>query len=276
MVRMGAEDTSSMKILIGTPAYGDTVTTTYCETLFWVFDHFRTNHPHIRLDHKFLSFSLLPYMRNYFASRVLNDASYTHLLFVDADMGFGPTLIEHMIAADKPVVGCIYPRRALDLNQVYALRDRVSDVNVAKLVAQDYVGAGTSIDFGEELDVGDQFDIEKMKVDGPAVRVKHAGTGVMLIKREVFEQIKARYPELWSEQTKGSYARLGLEGGVLQCFETMPDKNGIFVGEDVAFCNRWVEGCGGEIWSVVTETILHVGTDRFVGRFLTKLEHGMA
>jgi len=26
----------------------------------------------------------------------------------------------------------------------------------------------------------------------------------------------------------------------------------------------------------VTETILHVGTDRFVGRFLTKLEHGMA
>ena len=56
----------------------------------------------------------------------------------------------------------------------------------------------------------------------------------------------------------------------------MLDKNGIFVGEDIAFCKRWVEGCGGEIWSVVTETILHVGTDRFVGRFLTKLEHGLA
>src|SRR3954467_8310952 len=261
--RMGRKS-AAMKILIGTPAYGDSVTTTYCETLFWLFDHFRNNHPHIRLDHKFLSFALLPYMRNYFASRVLNGASYTHLLFIDADMGFGPTLIEHMIAADKPVVGCIYPRRALDLQQVYALRDRIPDSNIARLVAQDYVGAGTSIDFGKELDVGDQFDMGAMKVDGPAVRVKHAGTGIMLIKREVFEQIKMRYPGLWSEHTKGSYAKLGLEGGVLQCFETMPDKNGIFIGEDKAFCNRWVEGCGGEIWSVVTETILHVGTDRFV------------
>ncbi len=265
-----------MKILIGTPAYGETVTTTYCEALFWLFDHFHKNHPHISLEHKFLSFSLLPYMRNYFASRVLNDASYTHLLFIDADMGFGPTLIEHMIAADKPVVGCIYPRRALDLAQVYALRDRVDDIKVASLVAQDYVGAGTSIDFGEELGLGDKFDIEKIAVEGPAVRVKHAGTGIMLIKREVFEQLKARYPELWSEHTEQSYRKLGLEGGVLQCFETMPDKHGIYIGEDLAFCNRWVQGCGGEIWSVVTETIVHVGTSRFVGRFLTKLEHGLA
>ncbi len=72
-----------MKILVGTPAYGETVTTTYCETMFWLFDHFRTKHPHIRLDHKFLSFALLPYMRNYFASRVLNDWSAK----VDVDLG---------------------------------------------------------------------------------------------------------------------------------------------------------------------------------------------
>ena len=205
----------TMKILIGTPAYGETVTTTYCETLFWLFDHFRSNHPHIRLDHKFLSFALLPYMRNYFASRVLNDASYTHLLFIDADMGFSPTLIEHMVAADKPVVGCIYPHRTLNLNQLFALRDKVSDSNVARMIAQEYVGAGTSIDFGEEVEVGGSFDVEKMRVEGPAVRVKHAGTGVMLIKRDVFEQLKARYPELWSERTTGSYGKMGLQGGVL-------------------------------------------------------------
>jgi len=100
-----------MKILIGTPAYGETVTTTYCETLFWLFDHFHANHPHCKLEHKFLSLALLPHIRNYFASRVLNDKSYTHLLFIDADMGFAPSLIEHMIAADKPVVGCICPKR---------------------------------------------------------------------------------------------------------------------------------------------------------------------
>ena len=98
-----------MKILIGTPAAGEMVTTTYCESLFWLFDHFRTNHPDIRLDHKFTSLALLPYMRNFFASRVLNDPTFTHLLFIDSDMGFSPTMVEHMIALDKPVVGCIYP-----------------------------------------------------------------------------------------------------------------------------------------------------------------------
>jgi hypothetical protein len=265
-----------MKILIGTPAAGEMVTTTYCESLFWLFDHFRANHPHIRLDHKFLSLALLPYMRNYFASCVLNDPSYTHLLFVDSDMGFGPTLIEHMIALDKPVVGCIYPRRQLDLPSVYALHDRVPDAGIARLVAQTYVGAGTSIHFGDKpAKLGDPLEIEKITTEGPAIRVHHTGTGILLIRRDVFEKLKIAYPALWSEHIEGSYDKMGLTGGVLQCFEATTNEHGIYVGEDIAFCRRWTEGCGGEIWSVVTEAVIHVGTEKFVGRFLTKLEHGM-
>ena len=96
-----------MKIMIATPAYGGEVTTTYCDALLWLYDHFREKHPHIRFQHKFLSLSVLPFMRNLYASLVMQDESYTHLLFVDADMGFAPSLIEHMIAADKPVVGAM-------------------------------------------------------------------------------------------------------------------------------------------------------------------------
>jgi hypothetical protein len=259
-----------MRILIGTPAYGETVTTTYCETLFWVMNHFQKNHPHIRLDHKFLSFAVLPVMRNYFASRVLNDESYTHLLFIDADMGFAPTLIEHMIALDKPVVGCIYPKRKLDLVRLSELMKSVDNPQVARLVAQDYVGAGDAIDFNGET------SIENLVIEGPAVRVRHAGTGVMLIQRTVFERLKQRYPELWTEDTGDSYAPLGLQGGVLQCFEALVDQRGLYLGEDISFCRRWREGCDGEIWSVVTETIVHKGSNAFVGRYLTKLEHGAA
>jgi hypothetical protein len=98
----------------------------------------------------------------------------------------------------------------------------------------------------------------------------------MLIQRQVFEAIKQRYPELWAEDISDSYANFGLKGGVLQCFESLVDQRGIYVGEDVSFCHRWREGCGGEIWSVVTETIVHKGADTFVGRYLTKLEHGAA
>jgi hypothetical protein len=173
-----------MKILIGTPAYGESVTTTYCETMFWLFDHFRKTHPQIDLDHKFVSLALLPHMRNYFASRVLNDQSYTHLLFVDSDMGFAPSLIEHMIALDKPVVGSIYPKRALDLKRLSEIMKQVDNPQIARMIAQDYVGAGTALGLN-----GDQ-SIDQLVIEGPAVRVLHAGTGVMLIQRRVFEEIR--------------------------------------------------------------------------------------
>jgi hypothetical protein len=40
-----------MKIMIATPAYGGNVTTTYCDALLWLIDHFREQHPHIRFEH---------------------------------------------------------------------------------------------------------------------------------------------------------------------------------------------------------------------------------
>jgi hypothetical protein len=204
----------------------------------------------------------------------MQDESFTHLLFVDADMGFSPSLIERMIAADKAVVGAIYPHRRFDLDKFYSLGHEIEDPAIARLVAIDYVGAdslclvdGTSRD-------GERRPASNLVTDGPCVRVRDVGAGVMLVRREVFEGIKERYPDLWCESIASTYGKFGLKGGVLQCFEPMPDENGHYCGEDVAFCRRWVEGCGGEVWAVVTETIVHVGSEPFAGHFLTKLQHG--
>jgi hypothetical protein len=263
-----------MKILLATPAHGGQVTTTYCDTVVAMLDHFADRHPQIRFEHKFLSLSLLPFMRNVFANLVLQDESFTHLLFVDADMGFAPSLIEHMIAADKPLVGAIYPHRRFDLDKFYSLADGIADPAIAQLVAIDYVSAG-SIELVDGISRdGEPHPASNLVTDGPCVRVRDVGAGVMLIRRDVFERIKERCPQLWCEAIADTYAKFGLKGGVLQCFEPMPDERGHYCGEDIAFCRRWVEGCGGEIWAVVTETITHVGRETFVGNFLTKLQHG--
>ena len=263
-----------MKILIATPAYGVQVTTTYCDTLIWLLDHFREKHPAIRFHHKFLSLSVLSFARNVYASLVMQDESFTHLLFVDADMGFRPSLIERMIAAQKPVVGVMAPLRKFDYAKFYALRDRIADPTVARLVAQDYANAG-AIDFAQSGNApADRHTSADLVTEGPCLRVRNAATNVMLIRREVFDQIKQRYPELWCERIENTYANFGLTKGVLQCFESMPNEHGLYGGEDTAFCRRWVEGCGGEIWSVITETIVHVGSERYVGNYLTKLRHG--
>ncbi|MFZ5693791.1 MAG: hypothetical protein ACOY5F_21360 [Pseudomonadota bacterium] len=263
-----------MKILIATPAYGGQATTVYCETLIRLLDHFAQSHPHVRFEHKFLSLSILPFMRNVFANLVMQDESFTHLLFVDADMGFAPSLIEHMIAADKPVVGAIYPHRRFDLDKFYALREEIADPDVTRMVAIDYVGAGSVELVDGASGDGEPRPASNLIVDGPCVRVRDIGAGIMLIRREVFDRIKARYPELWCETIENTYGKFGLKGGVLQCFEPMPDENGHYCGEDTAFCRRWVQGCGGEIWAVVTETITHVGQEIFAGHYLTKLQHG--
>lgn len=263
-----------MKIMLATPAYGGQVTTTYCDTVIALFDQFADRRPDIRFEQKFLSLSLLPFMRNVFANLVMQDESYTHLLFIDADMGFAPSLIEHMIAADKPVVGAIYPHRRFDLDKFYSLAGEIFDPAIARLVAIDYVGAGAiELVDGTSRD-GEPRPASNLVTDGPCVRVRDVGAGVMLIRREVFDRIKERYPQLWCEAIDRTYGKFGLKGGVLQCFEPMPDESGHYYGEDVAFCRRWVEGCGGEIWAVVTETITHVGSETFTGNFLTKLQHG--
>jgi hypothetical protein len=262
---------AAMKILLATPAYGGKVTTTYCEAVTALIDHFADKHPHIRFEHRFLSLSLLPFMRNVYANLVMQDESFTHLLFVDADMGFAPSLIEHMIAADKPVVGAIYPHRRFDLATFYALHGEIADPAVARLVAIDYAGSVELVDGASGN--GEPRSASNLVIDGRCVRVRDVGAGIMLVRRDVFDRIKASYPQLWCEAVEHTYGKFGLTGGVLQCFEPMPDEHGHYCGEDTSFCRRWVQGCGGEVWAVVTETIIHVGTEKFVGNFLAKLQH---
>ena len=88
-------------------------------------------------------------------------------------------------------------------------------------------------------------------------RATRTGTGLMLIKREVFETLKAAYPDLYRPAAGTYYEHQGLRH-VLQCFDPAYDDNGVAVGEDVAFCRRW-RATGGELWVVFDETVGHVG-----------------
>jgi hypothetical protein len=88
------------------------------------------------------------------------------------------------------------------------------------------------------------------------VRVRYAGAGLMLIKREVLEQLKERFPQLWCSINAEAQAYLGLSEGVLQCFSSFQDSKGMFMGEDVSFCRRWIDGCGR--FGCISEEVMHV------------------
>jgi hypothetical protein len=259
-----------MKILLGSPVHGGMVCLGYHEAILRTLIFFGREYPGITFGIRTVVSSMLPFARNILASMALNE-SFSHLLFVDSDMGFSPTLIAKMIALQKPVVGCICPKKAFNYEWFHASAATYENPMVARLLANDYIGGQSAV----IAELGPDGQRTACLVDG-FVRVQYAGTGIMLIHRDVFVAIKERYPELWVEDPGEKYRSFGLHGGLLQCFDAVQGPDGIFPGEDIAFCRRWVDGCGGDIWASVDETIVHIGQENFLGQYLLKLQRGDA
>lgn len=261
-----------MKILVGTPAYDKSVTTIYLGSLLRMLDYFRRKKPNVEFQVLTVSTALITAARNVCASIVLQDPSYTHLLFIDSDMGFSPSLIARMLAFDKPLTGCVYPKRGLDYAEFHKIARQISDPRLARVLAQDYVGGGSFMELEEEKRPGSQGTRKIHRLKHGFVRARRAGTGIMMVKREVFERVREQYPELWVPKCGHYYEQMGVKGGVLQCFECYPGKNGLYIGEDFAFCDRWVRGCKGDIWCCVDEEIIHYGQHEYFGQYLKKLK----
>ena|SRR5579862_778503 len=53
-------------------------------------------------------------------------------------------------------------------------------------------------------------------------------------------------------------------------FNRTTDPNGNLMGEDFSFCARW-RACGGDLWSLLDEPILHAGIYLYGGSYLDTL-----
>jgi hypothetical protein len=182
------------------------------------------------------------------------------LLFLDADMGFAADLIERIIDFDKPMVGCLYPNRQRKLARLMDAARGGAEPASALDAANTYVGVPLIED-------------GRAETLGPFIRAREIGTGIMLVKREVLEKLVAAYPELRTDDPV--YRGLGM-GPISQLFDSFQGPSGMFLGEDVAFCRRWTERCGGEIWACYDAEIAHVGRDVVRGNYANRLPAAQA
>jgi len=81
-------------------------------------------------------------------------------------------------------------------------------------------------------------------------RIHSGGTGFMLIQRQVFDKLKPTTPKYYDVDG-------GKKREVYGFFNTFIS-DGVFFGEDIAFCNSWRK-IGGEIWCMPAVKTAHIG-----------------
>ncbi|HEY8573616.1 hypothetical protein [Phenylobacterium sp.] len=191
--------------------------------------------------------------RSRLAARFLAHPHATHLLFCDADIGFGPENAFRLLDSGKDVAAAVCPVKHIDWEKVRA---------AAQGGAADLMAAGLGYVVGFLPTRDNSVEIE----DGLA-KVAYGGTGFLMIRREALERVVEAHPELMTHIGDVEPAT----PTVPMVFETMVEpETGRYLSEDYAFCRRWRD-LGGEIWADVEARLTHVGLAAYEGQLKARL-----
>lgn len=231
-----------MHLVIGTPMYGGMCCSEYVQSLMALKDAMQ-QHGHTVTCVFLGNESLIQRGRNTIAWHFLNtDAS--HLLFVDADQSFKPADVAKMLKADKPILGGAVPMKGINWSRVKQ---------------------GAVLNHPDLSKLTGIFNINKLpghemrSADEP-FEVKHVGTGFMLIRRDVFDDLKKQV---------GYYTNGGTtipDGDKVYDFFKVQNINGELLSEDYNFCNMYREQ-GGKVWVAPWCELGHFGAYHFSGQY---------
>lgn len=101
-----------MRLLVAQPTYGQVAAVT-ARSLAMMFLRLGSHPPDglswIGFEQQ--SSSNLPELRHKLAVNALKEHDASHILWIDSDMGFPADALHRLLAHDKEIVGCTYPRR---------------------------------------------------------------------------------------------------------------------------------------------------------------------
>jgi hypothetical protein len=221
-------------VYVATPSYGAVVTTDYVLGLLDLCEE-ATQHG-FGVQVNFNSFdSLITRARNTMVAEFLADDRFTHLMWIDGDIGFKGADVVRLLQAGRPVVAGVYPLKidgwpAAGLEEPIPAGSTKADFQ-ARYAMYPAVARGNAL----ETDADGFLD------------ALYAPTGFMLIKREVFVALMRRFPELKCSSKLAGRPEFdtGIPATFLYAFfDTMIDReSGMYLSEDYAFC-RLIESIG--------------------------------
>ena len=107
----------------------------------------------------------------------------THLLFIDADIGFTPMNIERLLCIDKDIACGIYPRKHLYLEKIKQILEDKPNAQSDEIEAK---ALGYNVNFD---------DPDNLRGENGFFKVNEAATGMMMVKRNVFSTMFKKFPE---------------------------------------------------------------------------------
>lgn len=242
-------------LVIATPCFGGQVASIYAASLLKLQTALSILGITVRFEMR-PDDALITRARATLVTSFLDDPKATHLLFIDADIGFEPEQVLRLLDFGADVSAAAYPIKRIDWEKTR--RTLAANLPNPASAALNYV-----------LEVLDPAAVETR--DG-FVRVRYAGTGFLMIRRPVLERMCAAHPELRFEAdhihavTKvGSQNRYAL----FDCLIDPVTKT--YLSEDFSFCKRWID-MGGEIWCDLNSRLSHVGPTTYVGDLSTQFE----
>ncbi|HZS64619.1 MAG TPA: hypothetical protein VFA53_09000, partial [Xanthobacteraceae bacterium] len=241
---------AGIRIMVATPAFGDMFYSPYVQSLL------RLQRALIQrrdtMHHMAISYASVGDARNALVTYFHDKSDATHILFVDADMGFETQLIFDMVELSKPVVGVIYTKRQIDLNRLVAAAAKGETPQRAIARAHDFI-------------------IRPLRGRAPRrlkgfMEVAACGTGIMLIERATIATMLKTLPEINDTGArKTSPLAAGLDR-LIRAFDPIT-VDGAPLMDDFAFCHRWGVLCKGEIWARADKAVTHIGLHRFAASY---------
>lgn len=196
--------------------------------------------------------SLITRARNSLAYDFL-ETDATHMMFIDADIGFNPNDIPRMVHADKDIICGIYPKKEINWISVAEAVKRGVPPEQLHLHTGAFV---VNLAPGEESKKGD--------INTP-IEIANGGTGFMLIKRKVFEELSDKVPS-YTNDMYHAVDKVRKPKIIKEFFATSIDEeSNRLLSEDYHFC-KLARQHGFKVWCAPWASFTHTGSYNFSGQ----------
>ena len=263
-------DFSKVNLYIATPCYGGQVFVNYFSSMLKLVSDLKglgINSTVKPIGNE----SLITRARNCLFSDFLDsEDNFTHLLFIDADIGFRTEHVLKLLKNDRDIVGGTYPHKHVFWDTFSSIIkkkgvDILNDVRKLESISNNY-----SVDLVYSKN-SDNTSTIIADPENKLLKAHYIPTGFMMIKREVGEKMKIVYNTDYYINDNAGYGNYGKQiWNFFNCF--VCKKSQRYLSEDYAFCRRW-EDLGGEIWLDYSIELTHCGTYLFKGSYGEKLDY---